>query len=298
MKKCIALVLILLLLPIASLAVGRQYIIPDSDTRPLSEAELWEWDYESLGYILNEIFARHGYNFNPGGKYDNYFSQLPWYTPNANPDNSVACYPQLTKTEWANEKLVKDVRGVMRDTDNYNLGGLNYLDFISFDNFDVLSGFAFIDLKAGQKLAVYSAPSQNAYRGANGKALVSTNGTVYAAGWNQGWLLVMYATNNGAVRVGYVNGHDIKGTVDAPYLSFDNKTITLTSDASLTDDPATDNSAIIRLTAGRQVTYLTTFYNHKTWAYIETTIGGLTVRGFIPSSAMDWNSVDDEDIGK
>ena len=63
MKKWIALILIVaLLLPACSLAAD-YYIIPDSDTRLLSEHELWDWDYESLGYILNEIFARHGFNF-------------------------------------------------------------------------------------------------------------------------------------------------------------------------------------------------------------------------------------------
>jgi len=223
---------------------------------------------------------------------------MPWYTPNANPDNSEACYPQLTQTEWENERLVKDVRQAMREMDNYNPQGMNYLDYVSFDNFDVLSGFVFMDLKEGQKLPVYSAPSKYSYRGANGKALVSTNGTVYVAGWDQGWLLVMYATNNGAVRVGYVNGHDIKGTVNAPYLDLTSKPATLISNASLTDDPATESSTITRLSANQQVTYLTTFYNQRTWAYVETTVGGQIVRGFIPSSAIDWSTVEDDAIGK
>ena len=38
------------------------YLIADSDTRELTRDELWEWQYEALGYILNEIFARHGYH--------------------------------------------------------------------------------------------------------------------------------------------------------------------------------------------------------------------------------------------
>ena len=298
MKRWIALLCIMMLLPVYALAENRQYIIPDSDTRQLTEAELWEWDYDSLGYILNEIFARHGYNFKSGEIYDNYFSMLPWYTPNANPDNTEACYPQLTTIEWNNERLVKDVRIAMRESGDYNTDGKNYLDYISFDNFDVLSGFTFADLQTGQKLAVYSAPSKYSYRGANGKALVSTNGTVYAAGWVQGWLLVMYATNNGAVRVGYVNGGDIKGTVEAETLSFSYDTIRLNSTAALTDDPATQSSAILYLSAGDQVKYLTTFYNNNAWAYVETTVSGQTVRGFILASAIDWTIIDDDSIGK
>ncbi len=299
MKKWIAAALIImLLLPAGALAAGRQYIIPDSDTRQLTYEELWDWDYESLGFILNEIFARHGYNFIPGGKYDLYFSMMPWYTPNADSDNSRACYPQLSTVEWDNEALVKSVRRNMRDMDFFNTSGMHYLDYVSFDNFDVLSGFAFVDMKAGQKLSVYSAPSSSSYRGANGKALVSTNGTVYAAGWDSGWLLVMYATNNGAVRVGYVNGQDIKGGVNAPYLQFAYETAVLTSGASLTDDPATESSSIVYLPAGQQVTYLSTFYNRSAWSYVETRVSGKTVRGFIPAGAIDWYSVDDEDTGK
>ncbi|MBQ9307848.1 MAG: YARHG domain-containing protein, partial [Clostridia bacterium] len=34
------------------------YLIPDSDTRVLTKEEIWKWDYESLWYLINEIFAR------------------------------------------------------------------------------------------------------------------------------------------------------------------------------------------------------------------------------------------------
>ena len=91
--RVLSLLLLLCLLPAAALG-ERSYLIPDSDTRELTRDELWQWDYESLGYILNELFARHGYNFIPGEKYDYYFRCMPWYTPNANPNNQEACYPQ------------------------------------------------------------------------------------------------------------------------------------------------------------------------------------------------------------
>lgn len=79
MKRFLSLLVCLCLLPACTLA-DRAYLIPDSNTRYLTETELWEWDYESLGYILNEIFARNGYNFIPGEKYDYYFRCMPWYT--------------------------------------------------------------------------------------------------------------------------------------------------------------------------------------------------------------------------
>lgn len=292
-KRMVVFLLILLMIPAIALA-SRQYIIADSNTRSLNEAELWEWDYESLGYVLNEIFARHGYNFIPGGKYDNFFSERPWYTPNANANNSTACYPLLSSLEWSNERLVKDVRAAMRAQGTKNNNGKHYLDYVETDTFDVLSGFNLMSLKAGQKLKVYSAPSTGSYRGADGKALVSTNGTVYIAGWESNWLLLMYETNKGAVRVGYVSGSDIKGDISARSLTFAYQTAQLTKNANLTDDPATSFTTICRLNTGDIVTYLSTFQNRNSWAYIETTTNGQIVRGFIPSDTLGISNTLDE----
>ena len=84
--------------------------------------------------------------------------------------------------------------------------------------FDTLGGFDYVQLRTGQNLPVYSAPSRNSWRGANGKASVGTNGAIYSAGWENGWLLVMYETNSGSVRVGYVSGDDIRGGVPDGYV--------------------------------------------------------------------------------
>ena len=48
--------------------VNNYYIIPDSDTRLLTEEELWGWQYEAVGFIYNEIFARQGVIPRPEGK--------------------------------------------------------------------------------------------------------------------------------------------------------------------------------------------------------------------------------------
>ena len=297
-KRMIAVVLILLMLPTFALA-SRQYIIPDSDTRALTETELWGWDYESLGYILNEIFARHGYNFIPGAKYDRFFSQRPWYTPNADSNNSAACYPQLSNLEWSNEKLVKNVRDQMRAQGTTNPGGKHYLDYVKTDTFDVLSGFTLANLQAGQKLSVYSAPTRDAYRGANGKAMVSTNGTVYVGGWDGSWLLVMYETNKGAVRVGYVEGSSIKGNVDAGHLSFPFQPVNCVRSVALTDDPVTESTSIRTVTVGETLIYLAIYENNRQWVYVETTVDGQQTRGFVPADAVEsFDGIDeDENIG-
>ena len=135
-KKIILVLMLITLLPTVAFA-GGQYIIPDSHIRYLTRPELWEWNYESLGFILNEIFARHGYNFEVGKKYYNYFNDRPWYTPNEDPNNQRACYSQLSNLEWENEHLVKVVREEMRNLGTKNPSGKNYLDYIE-DNFQRL----------------------------------------------------------------------------------------------------------------------------------------------------------------
>lgn len=302
-KRLLSLALVIalvmaLLLPTVALSSGSQYIIHDSDKRLLTRRELWGWDYESVGFIFNEIFARHGYNFIIGGPYYNYFHTRPWYTQNANPDNQVACYPYLSSIEWQNERLCKQVRDEMRALGTTNPGGKNYLDYVESGKFDVLSGFFYTRLKPDQKWAVYSAPSNASWRGANGKAMVSTNGSVYVAGWENGWLLLMYETNNGSVRVGYADGSGVKDSLSVPMLSFAYTPVTLTQSVSLTDDPAMAYSSMRQLQAGETVTYLTSYQNRYGWAYVETRVNGQTARGFVPESALNlgFGMVENEDV--
>lgn len=282
MKRILALILVLLMLPAAVLA-ERMYVLPDSDKRLLTWDEVAEWDYESLGYAFNEIFARHGYDFIPGGEYEYYFETKPWYMPNNTNNNRRDCYSQLTRVEWDNYELIKEVRAYKRNND----GGRSIWDDFS-TGFDTLQGFEYIELRANQNLPVYSAPSKSAWRGANGKASVSTNGAIYAAGWESGWLLLMYETNNGSIRVGYVNSSSIRGGVPMDdYLTFSYDTATVNRKCTLTDDPARTGSSIATLQPGTQVTWLTRFYNNAAWDYVEVVVSGKTARGFIRAGSLD-----------
>lgn len=283
MKRILALLLMLLMLPAAALA-EIMYILPESDTRLLTWDEVAVWDYESLGYAFNEIFARHGYDFNPGGEYEYYFETKPWYRANGTYNNQRDCYKKVSRTEWQNYDLIKEVRAYKKA--NGDWGRSIWDDFST--GFDTLQGFEYIELRANQNLAVYSAPSKSAWRGANGKASVSTNGAIYAAGWESGWLLVMYETNNGSVRVGYVDSSSIRGGV--PYdlnLDFSYDTATVLEKCTLTDDPARTGSSIATLQPGTTVTWLTRFYNNSAWDYVEVNVGGKTARGFIRAGSLD-----------
>ena len=135
LKKITALVTLVFCI-LASSAVAEydgHYIIPDSDTRRLTEAELWNYEYDTLGYVLNEIFARHGYHFKSGGKYDQYFRSTDWYQESTRYATNQEIYDYaISSTEWANESLVKKVREDMRRMNTTNPSGL-YLE-------EVLSG--------------------------------------------------------------------------------------------------------------------------------------------------------------
>ena len=295
MKRIAGLLCLALLLTALSTAAvaDRMYLIPDSDTRRLTEDELWQWDRESLSFIFNEIFARHGYVFSAGGKYDIWFSAMPWYTPNANPDNEHYCLPKLSKLEWDNYHTIKRVASEM---DSYGLRGHDaskkcYRKLTPPQNNFTLSGFTYANLKGGQKLPVYSAPGTDSWRGANGKAQVSTNGGVWAAGWEGNWLLIYYETNNGSIRVGYVDGSKIKGGGSTwQRLEFSRDPVQVTANCNLTDDPMKSNSVMTSLRAGTQVTYLSSFINQygQIWDYVETSVSGRRARGFIPQNCIDY----------
>lgn len=286
---CVA--LCLALLPVSALA-DHLYLIEDSNTRRLTEAELWEWDRESLSYIFNEIFARHGYVFQAGGPYDIWFRAMPWYTPNANPDNQSQVYPKLSQLEWDNYNTIKKVISQM---DAYHepvhLSTRRcYTKYQPPRSGLALTGFSYVSVKGDQSLPVYSAPSTASWRGANGKSNVHTNGAVWAAGWENGWLLIFYETNNGAVRVGYVQGSGISGGVNNyVQLQFDRKTATVTSYCAMTDDPLMAAVTMRNLSAGEHVTYLTTMINQngRVWDYIETWVDGKTARGFVPHGCLE-----------
>ena len=289
-KKFIGFLFLMLALTLTGVAMAdRMYVLPDSSVRRLTRAEVEEWDYDSLGYAFNEIFARHGYDFIPGSKYDNYFRTMPWYTPNGTGDNERDVYPRLSTIEWDNYRLIKDVRAAKERND----WGRSIWSIYS-SGFSSLQGFDYVELQSGQTLYVYSAPGTASWRGANGKAETSTNGAIYAAGYENGWMLLMYETNNGSVRVGYVDANRIRGrqpNLRQLYFAYDPATILAT--CTFTDDPARTGSAIATLRPGTAVTYLTTCYNHSAWDYIEVRVNGQVARGFVPAGSLDVTSAAD-----
>lgn len=275
---CCLTVLLGLFLPAAEAA--NVYLIPDSDTRLLTEEELWQWRYDALGYALNEIFARHGFPFDPGGSYDKWFSRQTWYRTREKATKSQ-CYDRLTPVEWENEMLIKQVRQDMRAAGTLNEEGKT-LPGLEPDLFNIPNIFEEYLFTPGQRLAVYTGPGYHYLRGTNGKALTSTNGTVYVAGMENGWILLLYRTDKGAARMGYAEAAGIKDAVYARLPALQMYSVTANADCYLTDDPVTGLGDKYPIHAGQQLTYLFPMYNDRGWAYVEAAVNGAQVRGCVP----------------
>lgn len=80
-----------------------EYIIPYSNQRRLTKDELHVLDHQQLYLARNEIFARHGYDFN-SAMLEQYFLTMPWYKK-----RSGFKSPRLSAIESYNADLIKKV---------------------------------------------------------------------------------------------------------------------------------------------------------------------------------------------
>ena len=151
---------------------------------------------------------------------------------------------------------------------------------------DALSGtWATVDLRQNRTVPVYAAPSEDAWRGANGRAAVSFAEpfTLLASFGNEGWWLIEYETGDGARRVGYIPQQAYDRA--APYgWWLIPMSLPLCEDATMTDDPHGARREIARFAAGESLTVLG--YYDGLWAYAQTEIDGKTARGFVPLRAL------------
>ena len=144
----------------------------------------------------------------------------------------------------------------------------------------------------GQTLPVYRGPGEEYGRGGNGWAKASTDEALYAAGKENGWAMVMYGTKGGSVRVGWVDLSQFKYNTKILKLEdlyFEYRNATVTTGCTLTDDPALNNRDLAYLPSGARVTYLGSFYKHRSWAYIETWVEGKPIRAFVPMDCLSIN---------
>lgn len=286
MKRILLMAIVLVLMGTAAGVCESGWIIADSNTRALTQEELWQWDCESLEYIKNEIYARHGYRFREGSDSAEYFAQKDWYTPHPR-GNTRGAQAELTELELQNIRLIIQVQQQM-----LSQGTMNSAEGKSFrtaaPSVPALT-FMLAELRGGQKAAVYSAPNTKSWRGAKSKAEVSTNGEVWIAGKVDKWVLICYETSKGSVRIGYVDSTKLKDDLSSlPELTFAGTEATITDGCSMTDDVTRQAATIVKLKAGATVTYLAPYERDGVaWAYIETTASKKTARGFVPADCLE-----------
>lgn len=291
MKKLLIPVCVLLLCLLSATAAfaDRTYILPESDTRALTWAEIDAWDYQSLGFAYWEIYARHGLSFDSDPTLKDFFLARPWYYPD--PYLTDRSQIQLSAREQHNLQQIANCRNrkVIYDS------GRNIFDSTN-GIFPILNGFREVTIGGNKVMPVYSAPSTYAWRGANGKAECSSNGYIFTKGYENDWMLIMYETNAGAYRVGYVQPKKVVNRPPvAEQLEFEYSKVKVLKRCVLTDDPNLFSTSIATLNAGTQVTYLCRFQCSKnSLDYIEVKVNGKTARGFVRAGCLD--VPEDEDV--
>lgn len=134
-----------------------------------------------------------------------------------------------------------------------------------------------------EKYPVYSGPSEDYYRAANGKASVSTNDWIQIFGCENDMVLIQYAISSEKSRFGYIPSEAVRDRSQLEVLEPAYLPASVSKACSLTDDPLKTKAEVARLGEGEAVRYLATFGSE--WTYVET-LTEPPMRGFVPSEAV------------
>ena len=116
-----------------------EYLLPDSDTRIYTAAEVGILSLQETSYAKNEIYARHGRKFF-SRELTEYFGEQPWYSGTIEPEDFSDS--MLNEAEQANI-LVLHEREFMLSPDGYQLDQPGYSfdevnEFLYGDRFNIL----------------------------------------------------------------------------------------------------------------------------------------------------------------
>ena len=147
------------------------------------------------------------------------------------------------------------------------------------------SGNYFIPLhqeaSIGGEYAVYTGPGTG-YLRINGNAVVRSGVTRWY-GIENGWAMMGYQFGTGKYRIGYIDAAGVPAGISLQNLTFMFQPVQVISPAYLTDDPVigTNREWITTIPVGTTVQLLGFLSDNDHWAYIEATVQGQPVRGFI-----------------
>lgn len=233
-------------------------------------------------------FAEQGVNLYDGTRYETFVggrvgeltfeSNGNWYTVTDASGDSVA---------WGDALIAKDgfhAEWLPRTLDEARR--MNRVR-VYLSDFGMLDYGSTVELNRKEKLPVYAAPSEDAWRGANGKAAVSLAEPFRVLAdltEEDGWWMIEYDISDGERRIGYIREPE-RGRLVAHGMETIPITLTLAEDAAMTDDPHGGGREIARLHAGNTVTCLG--YIDALWVMAQTEIDGKAARGFLPMRALD-----------
>ena len=88
------------------------YIIPDSDKKYLTDADVENLTLREINYAKNELYARHGRKFD-SNELRTYFESKSWYRGTVDPEDfSVSCFNQYENANAAFLNQKENERGV------------------------------------------------------------------------------------------------------------------------------------------------------------------------------------------
>lgn len=146
-----------------------------------------------------------------------------------------------------------------------------------------------MNVSQNTKLPVYSAPFEDAWRGAKGKASLSVKEKFTLLGTLEGgaWGLVDYRVDKKSRRIGWIRMPEgTAGLSKDGDLALSRIPMRMKKTAVLTDDPQSGSRKIRTVKAGEQVIGMLT-WREKGWIYVETRVGDQTVWGFVPLNAVE-----------
>ena len=138
------------------------------------------------------------------------------------------------------------------------------------------------------KYPVYSGPGTKYHRAANGKASMASSESFGVLGKTGEWLMVIYGISDGRPRVGYVRYTGdaylepiAAFTHESDFSHFEN--VFTTKKIPLWDDPVNRTNPLCTLAKNTEVVYLE---DCGDLAYVEVTVNGRKMRGFVEASSL------------
>ena len=130
---------------------------------------------------------------------------------------------------------------------------------------------------------VYTAPSTDAFRCANGRARCDFSEFISESNYLDGWLFVRYKIDEDHIRVGYVKGKYVPSGFKSSMgkLHPERIPVTAASDIMITDDPVLAGTPFGTIKAGETFYIMMKYTYTGSWWYVECAIEGKQARGFI-----------------